>query len=443
MASPLARDSTSGMLDTAISVTLFQAAASYQATLAIKLAQAGMLRRVFRFGPELQILEANVTGHLKLVKQFPFYRVLNRYLWAAWGLLPGRCGPQLPMVATSWLAARIAARWLPREGIFHGLPGLALPSLQARVGNSKSLLENATLHPRQWQREVLYECAQAGVRASDCAALLPAALIRRLEREYELCDAIIVPSTTARRSFEEFGLAKKALLVWPGVDEQFFSPASSHAPSPVFRACFVGRIELSKGIAYLLKAWKALGLPQGELVLAGPVQPEMKSMLKEGAACNVRVTGTLSPREVVDLYRTASVFVHPSSNEGLGLVLLEAMACGLPVIATNRSGAEDCVSNGKDGIVIPARRVDALAEAILWCWRHQQDLPAMGAAARRKIEQRFARAHYEERQIALYRSLAGQQPLPGTVPQPSLFPDAGSANSRRGNFSGGISQSMR
>jgi glycosyltransferase involved in cell wall biosynthesis len=437
MASTLASDQAPGM------VTLCQAAASYQATLALKLAQAGMLRRVFRFGPELQILEASETGRLKLVKRFPLYKVLNRYLWAAWGLLPGRRSPQPPMVATSWLAGRIAARWLPREGIFHGLPGLALPSLQARGGDFNSLIENATLHPRHWQREVLYECALFGVKPDACAAVLPPTLIRRLEREYELCDAIVVPSTTARRSFEEFGLANKALLVWPGVDERFFSPASNPAPSPVFRVCFVGRIELSKGIAYLLKAWKTLALPQAELVLAGPVQPEMKPMLKAGAGCNVRVTGTLSPREVVDLYRTASVFVHPSPSEGLGMVLLEAMACGLPAIATDRSGAEDCVSNGKDGIVIPARRVDALAEAILWCWRHKQDLPAMGAAARRKIEQRFTRALYEERQIALYRSLAGQQPHQGSVQGPLLRPDAGSAKSRWGNISGGISQSMR
>ena len=437
MANPLVSDPAPGM------VTLCQAAASYQATLAIKLAQAGMLRRVFRFGPELQILEASENGHLKLVKQFPLYRALHRCLWTAWGVLPGRRGAQLPIVATTWLAGRIAARWLPREGIFHGLPGLALPSLQARVGDSKSLIENATLHPRHWQREVLYECAQFGVKPGACTALLPAALIRRLEREYELCDAIIVPSTTARRSFEEFGLANKALLVWPGVDEEFFSPAPVKAASAVFRACFVGRIELSKGIAYLLKAWKELALPQAELVLAGPVQPEIRSMLKGGAGCNVHLTGTLSPREVVDLYRTASVFVHPSPSEGLGMVLLEAMACGLPVIATDRSGAEDCVSNGKDGIVIPARRVDALAEAILWCWRHQQDLPAMGGAARRKIEHRFTRAHYEERQIALYRSLAGHQPIQGSVQGPLLRPDAGSAKSRRGNFSGGISQSMR
>jgi glycosyltransferase involved in cell wall biosynthesis len=63
------------------------------------------------------------------------------------------------------------------------------------------------------------------------------------------------------------------------------------------------------------------------------------------------------------------------------------------------------VTHGKDGLVVPARRVNELAEAIWWCFQHRQELPAMGKAARQEIEQRFTRAHYEERQIAVYRSL--------------------------------------
>jgi glycosyltransferase involved in cell wall biosynthesis len=190
------------------------------------------------------------------------------------------------------------------------------------------------------------------------------------------------------------------------VDSEFFSPTPSSPPSPMFRACFVGRIELAKGIAYLLQAWKLLALPRAELVLVGPVQPDARSILRRYSRSNVVVTGALQPHEVASQYRSADVFIHPSANEGLGLVLLEAMACGLPVIATDRSGAEDCVTNGKDGFVIPARRVEELAEAISWCFHHRLELPAMGMAARNKILRQFTRAHYEERQISLYRLLA-------------------------------------
>ena len=414
-------------------MTLCQAAASYQATLAAMLARTGMLRRVLRFGAELQVLEPDETGRLKLVKRFSLYKVFNQILWTAWGALPRGGRPQLPILVSTWLAGRLAAQWIPPDGIFHGLPGLALPSLRPpRASASKALIENATLHPRQWQREVLFECAQFGIRPGACATVLPSALIRRLEREYELCDAIIVPSTTARRSFEEFGLAHKVLVVWPGVDHHFFSPASANAPSRLFRACFVGRIELSKGITYLLQAWQLLALPGAELVLIGPVQPDVKPILKRYASSNVTLTGALSPREVADQYRAASVFVHPSPNEGLGLVLLEAMACGVPVIATDRTGAEDCVTQGKDGLVVPARRVSELADAILWCFRHQHELPAMGRAARQKVEQGFTRAHYEERQVAVYRALAGQQLAPGSAGEQADSGCLGACSSKSG-----------
>lgn len=388
-------------------VTLCQAAASYQATLPSALVRAGMLRCVIRFVPQLQILQPGETGHLNIIKQFPLYSAFKRCLWSAWGLLAGSGTPPWPIVATSWLGAGLAARWAPAYGIFHGLPGLMLPVLQARQPMRINLLESATLHPRCWQREVLYECTQTGVNPNACAAVLPPALIRRVERECQLCDAIIVPSTTARRSFAEFGLAQKTHVVWPGVDSEFFSPAPGlPPPSPIFRACFVGRIELAKGIAYLLQAWKLLALPQAELVLVGPVQPDGRSLLRQYSRSNIIVTGALQPHDVANQYRSANVFVHPSANEGLGLVLLEAMSCGLPVIATDRSGAEDCVTNGKDGFVIPTRRVEELAEAISWCFHHRLELPGMGVAARNKILRQFTRAHYEERQIALYRSLA-------------------------------------
>src|SRR5260370_9322378 len=85
------------------------------------------------------------------------------------------------------------------------------------------------------------------------------------------------------------------------------------------------------------------------------------------------------------------------------MVLLEAMASGLPVIASDKSGAQDCVAEGRDGFVVATRNVDALAERILWCYERRDETRAMGRAARMKIEQEFTLAHYAERQISLYR----------------------------------------
>jgi glycosyltransferase involved in cell wall biosynthesis len=126
--------------------------------------------------------------------------------------------------------------------------------------------------------------------------------------------------------------------------------------------------------------------------------------------CGLRLVGALPVREVVRCYREATLFVQPSPNEGLAQALLEAMAAGLPVVATDKTGASECVKNGKEGLVVPARDVDALAEAILWCYQHREEGQEMGKAARRRIESQFKLEHYNERVVALYRALAGMQP---------------------------------
>jgi glycosyltransferase involved in cell wall biosynthesis len=86
-------------------------------------------------------------------------------------------------------------------------------------------------------------------------------------------------------------------------------------------------------------------------------------------------------------YSGASVFVFPSLVEGFALVLLEAMSCGIPVIATPNTAGPDILSDGVEGFIIPIRDVEALKEKLEWCYCHPQELAEMGRAARRKAEQ--------------------------------------------------------
>jgi glycosyltransferase involved in cell wall biosynthesis len=312
------------------------------------------------------------------------------------------------MVPVLWFADRQASRYIVPSSVFHGHTTLCLACLQAakRLG-AVTLLENDTLHARAWQREVIKECAHFGINPRNCFSAMPNSLIRRSEHEYEVCDKILVLSPLAKRSFEEYGFANKAAVILPGVDHLFFTPPADEALPGLFRVCFVGRIELAKGVGYLLPAWKRLALPNAELVLIGPVYPETESLLRAFRVGNVKLTGKLASPEVARLYRESSLLVLPSLHEGFGLVLLEAMASGLPVVATDKTGATECVTPGVDGFVVPARNIDALAEAILWCYQHPGRTIAMGKSARTKVAQLFTLSHYEERLIAFYRSLGG------------------------------------
>ncbi len=97
-------------------------------------------------------------------------------------------------------------------------------------------------------------------------------------------------------------------------------------------------------------------------------------------------------------------------NEGLSLALLEAMSTGLPAIASSDTGAQDCVTPGKNGLLVPGRNRDALADAILWCYRHRDELAAMGPAARITVEENFTLSHYARRMMELYKSIAKPRP---------------------------------
>ena len=86
-------------------------------------------------------------------------------------------------------------------------------------------------------------------------------------------------------------------------------------------------------------------------------------------------------------YSQASVLVLPSLIDGFGLVVVEALACGIPVIVTVNTGASDIMTNGVEGFIIPIRDVEALKHKLEWCYSHPHELAEMGRAARRKAEE--------------------------------------------------------
>ena len=399
-------------------VTLVLGSQSFQKQLASTLQEWGMLKRVHSFGIDLEIFDPEGPENLKLVHRFTQYRLANRILWGLWRRTPGnQLSRTLPVVFSTTTADWLASQWMPVCAIYHGWTSLALAGIQAaKRHGATTLLENAVMHPRAWQRAVLTECEAFGIKPRNCRAILPSMLIRRMEREFEICDYIVVPSEVARRSFEAAGYADKTIVVHAGVDHRFFTPPAASPPRQPFRVCCVGRVEIAKGVPYLLQAWKKLSLPNAELVMIGEVASEMRPLLQQFALPNVRLMGLLSPVEVADWYRRSHLFVFASVNEGLARVLFESMAAGLPVVATEASGARDCLTEGADGNIVPARNPDALAEAILWHYRNPEATIAMGKAARATIEQRFTVEHYIERIIGVYCTVAGAR---SGVPEPT------------------------
>ncbi len=224
---------------------------------------------------------------------------------------------------------------------------------------------------------------------------IPAPLVLRMRRECMEAPAISVLSSYSRRTLVDHGVPASRIEVLPlGIDHERFSPAEGREPGPL-RLLFVGRVEALKGLGDLLAALALLPTARLDVLLIGPLMPEAPALLARYPDPRVRVISAASA-EMPGWYRKADVLVFPTLNDSFGLVLLEAMASGLPVIATESSGAPDIVREGLDGFLIPRRDPAALAERIGYFLEHPGRVAEMGAQARQRVLAAYTQAHYRE-----------------------------------------------
>ena len=216
------------------------------------------------------------------------------------------------------------------------------------------------------------------------AAKEPEWKLQRKEAEIQLADRIFVASSITRQSLLNVGVNPEKITAIPyGAPLEYFSPQPKK--DDCFRALYVGRVEPRKGIHYLLPAWKNLNLPDAELCLIGINE------FPSGWLGQYEDSFTYIPPvphySLNQYYSSASVFVFPSLVEGFGLVLLEAMACGIPVITTPNTAGPDIITDGVEGFIIPIRDRQALQEKLDWCYHHPLELSQMGKVARKRAEQ--------------------------------------------------------
>lgn len=187
----------------------------------------------------------------------------------------------------------------------------------------------------------------------------------------------------------------------------------------------VGRIEDNKGFHVLARALSDLGSadatggaarrPEWRWVIVGdgPTRRSLERALREhGIAARTLLTGRVSTRELHGWYRAADVFVHPTLYEGSSIVTLEAMAHGLPVVATTAGGLPDKVVPGVTGWLVKPGDAAALAQAIAEVLREASGLPALGRAGRRLVEERFSWPSAVQALMAVVRGLPAARSCP-------------------------------
>jgi phosphatidylinositol alpha-mannosyltransferase len=213
-----------------------------------------------------------------------------------------------------------------------------------------------------------------------------------LRRVFSNLDGRIAVSRAAKRFIRQYFMARYQVIP-NGVETDKFRPDVVE-PLPQFmdgrhNVLFVGRPEKRKGVGYLLRAYPQVknAFPDARFIVVGAGDWEnspYRAYIERHDFRDIVIAGQVPDEELPRYYRSAHVFCAPAvSGESFGIVLLEAMAAGLPVVASEIAGYSGVLTDGEEGLLVPPRDADALALALS---RVLQDRELAAAMGRRGLE---------------------------------------------------------
>lgn len=242
------------------------------------------------------------------------------------------------------------------------------------------------------------DLARVGILMEDCCIHKADALMA--------CSANIADFTAARH-----GVARNAIdVVHCGVDADAFQPPRTPRRGDRPTIAFVGNIAHNKGAGAVFEAALLLRhkYPGLRLRMAGkpegPLADEIRARIRrEHAEQTVELCGFIGREALETYYQESDIFCSPAQHEaGVANVYIEAMACGLPVVASHAGGGAEAVLPGETGLLVPPSSVEAVTEALDRLLGDPAGRVRMGAAGRRRVEAYFAMDRYMERVMAVY-----------------------------------------
>lgn len=371
--------------------------------LARQLYQRGNLAGVFSGYPRFKLRDVELPAGL--VHSFPWLR-----------------GPYMALAATGWFEHRqlgffdylcqtsldrYTATLMPECDVFVGLSGAGLLTgrrMQRR--GTKYVCDTGSSHIRS-QNELLTQERERWCGGNENAH---PRVIERAEAEYEQADLITVPSSFSARSFSRRGVPQSKLRVLPyGVDLESFHP-DGQPDSTTFDVLFAGGACLRKGVPYLLQAFQKLQHPCKRLWFAGAFPRGLMTQMQQSELWseNIHLLGHLDRDALRQRMSRSHVLVLPSIEDGFGLVMAQAMACGCPVIASEHTGADDLFDNGEAGYIVPIRRADLLADR-MQCLADEPDTRyRLSSRAQEVVKGVGGWQDYGQRAVTAYAELAGR-----------------------------------
>ena len=217
---------------------------------------------------------------------------------------------------------------------------------------------------------------------------------------FAMADAVICASTFTRHSLDAAGSKAPAHVVGYGVDLGLFSARTAAPTATPLTVGFVGALSQRKGARYLLGALAALPKGAARLILYTRAAVD-RDLIRGFEGVDVEVRGGLSDAELSADLKRCDLVALPSIAEGFGLVILEAMACGVPVLCTTSTGGADFIAHRQNGLLIKPGSAAAIEQELAWALTHRDELFQMGQAARVEA-QKHTWAAYRRKFFAAY-----------------------------------------
>ena len=365
--------------------------------LARELYARGALSAIFTGYPHFK-LRNELLPH-ELIRTFPW--IQTPYMGFPWlNLLPNFAIREWENLSTITFG-RYVEHNLPDCDLYVGLSGSAFPAgKKAHQRGAKFICDRGSSHINA-QNELLRE--EHALWGKPFVGIDPRTIARE-EAEYDEADCITVPSMFVYRTFIEQGVAANKLRLLPyGVNLSRFQPVDKPNQEN-FDILFVGGMSLRKGIQYLVQAYQKINHPLKSITFVGaPSAPLIKDLNDLGLwPSDAIVLGHVPQEELKQIMSRSHVLVLPSLEEGLAMVMAQAMACACPIVASNHTGAEELITEGVEGYIVPVRDVVALTEKL----QHLADNPKLrdilGINALKKVQKIGGWHEYGEHAMKIY-----------------------------------------
>lgn len=317
-------------------------------------------------------------------KDSPHLAIADRLLGEKAGQVALR--RRAPLIGYSYYAA----------AAFRMMAGSGLPRILFQVHPNGKYL-------RELFRQEIEKVPEARASLMEEAEMSP--LFAANDEACAMADAVICASTFTRSSLAAAGSVAPAHVVGYGVDLDVFTARSAAPAAKPLTVGFVGALSQRKGARYLLGALAALPKGAARLILYTRAAID-RDLIRGFASVDVELRSGLSDTALAADIRRCDLVALPSIAEGFGLVILEAMACGVPVLCTTSTGGADFIRHRRNGLLIEPGSVAAIEQELAWALTHRDELFQLGQAARAEAE-KHTWAEYRRKFFAAYANVIG------------------------------------